>query len=41
MSKKFMIVIIIVFVLLLGMMGTGFFFMWNKLNAVNAQQTNP
>ena len=38
MSNKFMIIIIIVFVLLLGMMGTGFFFMWNKLNAVNAQQ---
>ena len=40
MSNKFMIIIIIVFVLLLGMMGTGFFFMWNKLNAVNAQQSN-
>ena len=35
-----MIIIIIVFVLLLGMMGTGFFFMWNKLNTVNAQQSN-
>ena len=34
-----MIILIIVFVLLLGMMGTGFFFMWSKLNAVNAQQT--
>ncbi len=40
MSNKFMIMLIIVFVLLLGMMGTGFFFMWSKLNAVNAQQTN-
>lgn len=40
MSNKFMIIMIIVFVMLLGMMGTGFFFMWNKLNAVNAQQTN-
>ena len=35
-----MIIMVIVFVLLLGMMGTGFFFMWNKLNAVNAQQDN-
>ena len=35
-----MIIVIVVFVLLLGLMGTGFFFMWNKLNAVNAQQTN-
>ena len=40
MSNKFMIIMIIVFVLLLGMMGTGFFFMWNKLNAVNAQQSD-
>jgi flagellar FliL protein len=37
MSNKLLIVIVVVFVLLLGMMGTGFFFMWNRLNAVNAQ----
>jgi flagellar FliL protein len=41
MSKKIVITLVVVFVLLLGMMGTGFFFMWNKLNAVNAQQTEP
>ena len=40
MSTKFMIILIVVFVLILGMMGTGFFFMWTKLNAVNAQQIN-
>lgn len=41
MSNKIVIILIVVFVLLLGMMGTGFFFMWNRLNAVNAQQTEP
>ncbi len=41
MSKKFVVILIVVFVLLLGMMGTGFFFMWNKINTVNAHQINP
>lgn len=36
MSNKVLIIIALVFVLLLGMMGTGFFFMWNKMNAANA-----
>ena len=41
MSKKFVIILSIVFVLLLGMMGAGFFVMWTKINTVNAQQTEP
>jgi flagellar FliL protein len=36
MSKKVLIIVVLAFVLLLGMMGTGFFFMWNKMNATNA-----
>lgn len=36
MSNKLLIIVALVFVLLLGMMGTGFFFMWNKMNAANA-----
>jgi flagellar FliL protein len=36
MSNKVLIIVALVFVLLLGMMGTGFFFMWNKMNAANA-----
>lgn len=36
MSNKVLIIIAVVFVLVLGMMGTGFFFMWNKMNAANA-----
>ena len=37
MSNKVLIIVALVFVLLLGMMGTGFFFMWNKMNAANAR----
>jgi len=36
MSKKLLIIVVLAFVLLLGVMGTGFFFMWNKMNAANA-----
>lgn len=41
MSNKVLIIIAIVFVLVLGMMGTGFFFMWNKMNAANARTAVP
>jgi len=37
MSNKVLIIVALVFVLLLGMMGTGFFFMWNKMNSANAR----
>lgn len=37
MSNKVMILILVVFVVLVGTMGAGFFFMWTQLNAVNAQ----
>jgi flagellar FliL protein len=40
MSNKVLIIVAIVFVLLLGMMGTGFFFMWNKMNAANAHSAD-
>ena len=40
MSKKLIIIIGVVFVVLIGLMGTGFFFMWSKLNSVNAQTVN-
>jgi flagellar protein FliL len=36
MSTKVLIIVALVFVLLLGLMGTGFFFMWNKMNTANA-----
>jgi flagellar FliL protein len=41
MSKKVVVILIVVFVILLGCMGTGFFFVWNKLAAVNAQAQPP
>ncbi|MFZ0132718.1 MAG: flagellar basal body-associated FliL family protein [Desulfobacterales bacterium] len=41
MSNKVLIIIAIVTVLVLGMMGTGFFFMWNKMNAANAHTAVP
>jgi flagellar FliL protein len=41
MSNKVLIIVALVFVLLLGMMGTGFFFMWNKMNAANAHSADP
>jgi len=37
MSNKVLVLILVVFVVLIGTMGAGFFFMWSKLNAVNAQ----
>jgi flagellar FliL protein len=40
MSNKVLVIVALVFVLLLGMMGTGFFFMWNKMNAANAHPTD-
>jgi flagellar FliL protein len=40
MSNKVLIIVALVFVLLLGMMGTGFFFMWNKMNAANAHSAD-
>ena len=41
MSNKLLIIIAVVFLLMMGIMGTGFFFMWTKLNAVNAQTVGP
>ncbi|MFZ0611965.1 MAG: flagellar basal body-associated FliL family protein [Desulfobacterales bacterium] len=41
MSNKVLIIVAVVFVLLLAMMGTGFFFMWNKMNAANAHTADP
>ena len=41
MSNKVLIIVALVFVLLLGMMGTGFFFMWNKMNSANARTADP
>ncbi|MDP4978963.1 MAG: flagellar basal body-associated FliL family protein, partial [Desulfobacterales bacterium] len=35
-----LIIVALAFVLLLGMMGTGFFFMWNKMNAANAHSAD-
>lgn len=37
MSKKLIIIIIAVFVLLLGMMGAGFFLLWTQMSATMAQ----
>ncbi len=41
MSNKMLIIVAIVFVLLLAMMGTGFFFMWNKMTAASAHTADP
>ncbi|MFZ1202610.1 MAG: flagellar basal body-associated FliL family protein [Desulfobacterales bacterium] len=41
MSNKVLIIVAVVFVLLLAMMGTGFFFMWNKMNAASARTADP
>lgn len=41
MSNRVVIIVALVFVLLLAMMGTGFFFMWNKMNAANARVADP
>lgn len=40
MSNKVLIIVALVFLVLLGMMGTGFFFMWNKMNAANAHSAD-
>ena len=40
MSNKVLIMVALVFVLLLGMMGTGFFFMWNRMNAADAHPSD-
>ena len=37
MSKKVIIIIIAVFVLLMGMMGAGFFLLWSQMSATVAQ----
>jgi len=40
MSKKVLIIIIAVFVLLMGMMGAGFFLLWSQMSATVAQVQN-